>query len=69
MQVHKFAEEAIYKSIVCDIMSTRANVPEYAIRRYKKEKSSSKRTAKLRLSNIKIQDITQIFRNKSKQIK
>lgn len=69
MQVHKFAEEAVYKSIVCDVMSTRIGVPEYAIRRYKKDKSSSRRTAKLRLSNIKLEDITQVFRNKSKQIK
>ena len=69
MQVHKFAEEAMYKSILCDIMSTRQNVPEYAIRRYKKDKSASKRNAKLRLSNIKPNEIIQIFRNKSKQIK
>ena len=69
MQVHKFAEDAVYKSIVCDMMSTRINVPEYAIRRYKKDKSSSRRTAKLRLSNIKLEDITQVFRNKSKHIK
>lgn len=69
MQVHKFAEDALYKSILCDIMSTRLNVPEYAIRRYKKDKSSSRRTAKLRLSNIKLEEITQIFRGKSKHIK
>jgi len=69
MQVHKLAEEALYKSIICDIMSGRANVPEYAIRRYKKDKSSSRRTAKLRLSNIKLEEITQIFRGKSKHIK
>ena len=69
MQVHKFAEDALYKSILCDIMSTRLNVPEYAIRRYKKDKSSSRRTAKLRLSSIKLQEITQILRGKSKQIK
>lgn len=69
MQVHKFAEEALYKSILCDVMSSRVNVPEYAIRRYKKDKSSSRRTAKLRLSNIKLEEITQIFRGKSKHIK
>jgi len=69
MQVHKFAEEAMYKSILCDIMSTRQNVPEYAIRRYKQDKRASKRNAKLRLSNIKPNEIIQIFRNKSKQIK
>jgi len=69
MQVHKFAEDALYKSMICDIMSTRLGVPEYAINRYKKDKSSSRRTAKLRLSNIKLEDITQVFRNKSKHIK
>ena len=55
--------------MLCDIMSVRTNVPEYAINRYKKDKRASKRTAKLRLSNIKLEEITQIFRGKSKQIK
>ena len=35
----------------------------------KKEKIAAIRQAKLRLSNIKIEEITQIFRGKSKQIK
>jgi len=69
MKVHKFAEEAVYKSIICDIMSGRAGVPEYAINRYKKDKRAAKRTAKLRLSNIKLEELTQILRGKSKQIK
>ena len=69
MQVHKLAEEAIYKWITCGILSTRANVPEYAIRRYKKEKFAATRQAKLRLSNIKLEEITQTLRGKSKHIK
>tara|TARA_R110001592_G_scaffold203850_1_gene453766 strand:- start:36 stop:1652 length:1617 start_codon:yes stop_codon:yes gene_type:complete len=69
MKVHKFAEDALYKSIICDLMSGRLGVPEYAINRYKKDKKASRRTAKLRLSNIKLEDITQVFRNKSKHIK
>ena len=69
LRVHKFAEEAIYKAIICDVMSSRANVPEYAIRRYKKEKFSSRRNAKLRLSNIKLEELIQVLRGKSKQIK
>ena len=36
MQVHKFAEEAMYKCIAYAIMSTRANVQEYIVRRFKK---------------------------------
>ena len=69
MQVHKFAEEALYKWISYGILSTRANIPEYVVRRYKKEKFAETRKAKLRLSNIKLEEITQILRGKSKQIK
>ncbi len=66
---HKFAEEAMYKCIAYAILSTRQNVPEYVVRRYKKERFAETRKAKLRLSNIKLEEITQIFRGKSKQIK
>ena len=69
MQVHKFAEEALYKCIIYGLISTRADIPEYVVRRYKKEKFSETRKAKLRLSNIKLEEITQILRSKSKQIK
>jgi hypothetical protein len=51
------------------VLSTRANTPEYIINRYKKEKRSAVRQAKLRLSNIKLEDITQVLRGKSKHIK
>ena len=69
MKVHKLAEDAMYKSIAYDIMSTRANVQEYIVRRLKKDKFAAVRKAKLRLSNIKLEEITQILRGKSKQIK
>ena len=69
MQVHKFAEEAMYKWIAHAILSTRANTQEYIINRFKKERFAAVRTAKLRLSNIKLEEITQILRGKSKQIK
>jgi len=69
MQVHKFAEEAMYKSIAYAILSTSANVQEYIVRRFKKERFAAIRTAKLRLSNIKLEEISQILRGKSKQIK
>ena len=69
MQVHKFAEEAMYKSIIYAITSTMVGVPEYIINRYKKEKRAEIRKAKLRLSNIKLEEITQILRGKSKWIK
>tara|TARA_R110002012_G_scaffold310545_1_gene518903 strand:- start:327 stop:1673 length:1347 start_codon:yes stop_codon:yes gene_type:complete len=69
VRVHKFAEEAVYKHIIYAILSTRANVQEYVVRRFKKEKFAATRTAKLRLSNIKLEEIIQDLRGKSKQIK
>jgi hypothetical protein len=69
MQVHKFAEEAVYKHIMYGMLSTRMNIPEYVIQRYKKERFAETRKAKLRLSNIKLEEITQILRGKSKIIK
>ena len=69
MQVHKFAEEAMYKSIMYGLLSVKSNVPEMVVRRYKKERFSAVRQAKLRLSSIKLGEITQILRGKSKQIK
>ena len=69
MQVHKFAEEAMYKWIMYAVLSTRANTPEYIVQRYKKEKFAATRQAKLRLSNIKLEELTQILRGKSKHIK
>ena len=69
MQVHKFAEEAMYKWITYGVLSTKSNVPEMIVRRAKKEKFASTRQAKLRLSNIKLKEITQVLRGKSKQIK
>jgi hypothetical protein len=69
MQVHKFAEEAMYKCIAYAIMATRSNVPEYIVNRFRKERRAEVRKAKLRLSNIKLEEITQILRAKSKWIK
>ena len=69
MQVHKFAEEAMYKWISHAVLAGKANIPEYQVNRFKKERFAAVRTAKLRLSNIKLEEITQILRGKSKQIK
>lgn len=69
MRVHKFAEEAMYKSIAHAILATRANTPEYLVNRFNKEKFAAVRQAKLRLSNLKIEELTQVMRGKSKQIK
>jgi len=69
MKVHKFAEEAIYKSIACGLASAKSNLPEYQINRLKKEKRATTRNAKIRLAKISPADIIQTMRGKSKQIK
>jgi len=69
MQVHKFAEEAMYKYIAHAILSGKRNIPEYIINRLKKEKFAETRKAKLRLSNLKLEELTQVLRGKSKWIK
>ena len=66
--VHKFAEEAMYKSIAHAILSTTISGQALAPS-FQQQKSAAIRTAKLRLSNLKIEELTQIMRGKSKFIK
>ena len=66
---HKFVEEATYKWIAYAVLATRSDTPEHLVQRFKKEKFAETRKAKLRLSNIKLEEITQVLRGKSKQIK
>jgi hypothetical protein len=68
-KVPKLAEEALYASILHYIVSTRANQPEYLVQRLRRDKSSKLRNAKIRLSNIKLTEIVQVMRGKSKWIK
>ena len=68
-EVPKMAEEAMYAYILHAIIATRANQPEYVVQRLKKEKSAKLRNAKIRLSNIKLNEFVQVTRGKSKWIK
>lgn len=69
MVVHKFCEEACYKWIAYGILSTKSNIPEYLVSRYKRERFAETRKAKIRLSNIKIEEFTQVLKGLGKQIK
>ena len=69
MVVHKFCEEACYKHIAYGIISTRSNIPPFIVQRFKKEKFAETRKAKIRLSNIKIEEFTQVLKGMGKQIK
>ena len=68
MQVHKFAEDAMYKWIMHAVLST-SNYGQALVPRLTKEKFAAIRKAKLRLSNLKIEELTQVLRGKSKHIK
>ena len=69
MILHKFAEEAMYKYIAYAVLSTKVNTPEHIVQRFKKEKFAATRQAKLRLSNLKSEELAQVMRGKSKHIK
>ena len=69
MVVHKFAEEAMYKWMIYAIASGKIATPEYLVQRLKKERFAAVRNAKLRLSNLNIEELTQVLRGKSKWIK
>ncbi len=69
MKIPKLAEQAMYLHLVYSILSTRRNIPENIVLRYKKEKSAALRNAKIRLSNLKLNEFVQVMRGKSKWIK
>ena len=68
-RVPKMAEEAMYLSISYNLLANRANVSEGMIARFKKDKRAALRNAKIRLSNIKLEEIVQVMRGQSKWIK
>ena len=68
-KIHKFLEEAIYKHIAHAILSTKLNVQEYIVGRFKKERRAAISNAKLRLSNLKIVELTQVLKGQGKPIK
>jgi hypothetical protein len=63
------AEEAMYAYISHAVLASRINQPEYVVNRLKREKSAKLRNAKIRISNIKLDQIVQVMRGKSKWIK
>ena len=68
-RIPKLAEEALYAYIIYNILATSSGIQEYIVKRFQKEKSAKLRNAKIRLSNLKIDQIAQVMRGKSKWIK
>lgn len=68
-KIPKLAEEALYMHIAYSILASRVNIPEHIVQRYKKDRRAQLRNAKIRLSNIKLDEFVQVMRGKSKWIK
>ena len=67
--VPKLAEEAIYKHILYGVLSARTDIDPNVLINIKRERFAQTRNAKIRLSNLKSEELTQILRGNSKQIK
>lgn len=68
VRVHKFAEDAIYSSILYNAVKVRPTVANLAPL-YKKEAKAKLNNAKIRLMNLKSEEIAQVMRGKAKWIK
>ena len=68
-RIPKMAEEAMYMSISYNLLAGRTGVPEGVVARFKKDRRAALRNAKIRLSNIKLEEIVQVMRGQSKWIK
>lgn len=68
-RIPKLAEEAMYAYISHAVLASRINQPEYIVQRLKREASAKLRNTKIRLSNIKLNEIVQVMRGKSKWLK
>ncbi len=68
-KVPKLAEDALYASILYSMISTRAGQQEYLVARLQKDRRAKLRNAKITLSNIKLDEIVQVMRGKSKWLK
>ena len=69
IKIPKLAEEALYAHIIYAILSVSRGIQEYIVRRFQKEKSAKLRNAKIRLSNLKSEQLIQVMRGKSKWLK
>ena len=68
-KIPKLAEEAMYMSIMYNVIASRKDIDPGTKAFYKREKYVKTRNAKIRMQNLKIDDIVQVFRGQSKWIK
>lgn len=66
--IHKFAEDAIYTNILYNLAKLRPSAAQIAPL-YKKEAKAKLNNAKIRLMNMKTEEMTQVMRGRAKWIK
>jgi hypothetical protein len=69
IQVHKFAENYVFKQLAFSILSTKFGVQEYIVRRFQKEASAALKNAKIRLNSINPFDLVKVMKGRNKWIK
>ena len=67
--INKMAEEYIYNYIKWALLNNKTGIQEYIINRVRKEKISSLRNAKIRLSNLHPSRLLMSLRGRAKWIK
>lgn len=68
-RIHKFAETALMDFIYYSLIKNLRNVPANEKMRARKEFYNSRRLAKNRINALKIEDLKQLFRGESRQVK
>ena len=68
-QVHKFAEEFVYRYVKWALLNAKTGITEYERTRAKKEKEAELRNTKIRLSNIHPSRLLMSLRGQNKIIK
>ena len=69
MRIPKVVEDAMYASIMYNMLSVRRFSDPNMVQLYKREKYAKTRNAKIRLQDFNLETLTQTFRNQSKWIK
>tara|TARA_R100000353_G_scaffold170754_1_gene134712 strand:+ start:2031 stop:2969 length:939 start_codon:yes stop_codon:yes gene_type:complete len=67
--VPKFAEEAIYQHILYGVLFAKKDTNQGLLSEIKRRRFAETRKAKIRLSNYKLEELTQVLRGSSKIIK
>jgi hypothetical protein len=69
INVHKFAEDYLYKYILYEVVKGKFGIQEYIVTRTKKEWFAAMKNTKIRMMDIHPMDMVQALRGKNKWIK